>query len=131
MYNEGITKASQSLFSCVSGQFDFNLTDEDMTDDYFVGLNKVKLTELAFNYKLDENNNYYIELKDSVRDYYNNYTDTAFDISINMTYLNQFGLTNFTVNKSKLNLGNSNVYKFVKYTTNSNGEINSTEVVNV
>lgn len=131
VYNEGITKASQSLFSCVSGQFDFNLTDENMTDDYFVGLNKVKLTELDFNYKLDENNNYYIELKDSVRDYYNNYTDTAFDISINMTYLNQFGLTDFIVDKSKLNLGNSSIYKFVKYTTNANGEINSTEVVNV
>lgn len=131
VYNEGITKASQSLFSCVSGQFDFNITNEDMTDDYFVGVNKVKLNELDFNYKLDENNNYYIELKDSVRDYYNNYIDTAFEISINMTYLNQFGLTNFVVDKTKLNLGSSSIYKFVKYTTNSNGDINSTEVVNV
>lgn len=131
-YDYGVTKASESMFGCVNGTYNYNTSDENLTEDYLIGYSIIKLNERHFEFAFDyDANTYYIKLKDSIKDYYNELKNIAFDISINMTLLNSLDVYNFEISKDKLNLGNAVVYQFTKYTTNSAGEKENVEVVYV
>ncbi len=127
VYNYGLTKADESLFKCVKGLSTYN-TDKNSgnTNDYFVGQAKIILTEKNFEFKLYEDESefkgYYIALKNDVKGYYSTFKNIILDIQINMTELEKFNVTDFRVDKERLNIGDLTVFKFTKYKINSSGE---------
>lgn len=131
-YDYGVTKATESLFGCINGMYNYNTSNENLTEDYLVGYSIIKLNERHFNFKFDYDiNSYYLELKEEISNSYNQCKNISFDISINKTLLNSLNLYEFKAIKSKMNLGNCEVYQITKYTTNANGEIETLEVMNV
>lgn len=135
VYNYGLTKADESLFKCVKGLSSYNTSKNTNSSDYFVGQTRVVLTEKNFEFKLidiqDKSKGYYITLKNDIKEYYSKIKDIILDIEINMSNLERYSIKTFEIDKSKLNLGDLRVFKFVKYKLDADGNIQTLEVVNV
>lgn len=130
-YKRDVQKATESLFNSVKGLYTYNITNNTISSDYFVGQDIISLSELDFEFKIDNNVGYYIVLKDSVKNYYSKFNNILLDINLNMTYLNECGVSTFAIDKSKLNLGDLKVYKITKNYYDSEGNLSESEVAYV
>ena len=130
-YKRDVQKASESLFNSVQGMYTYNVSNETISKDHFLGQNRICLTERDFEFKVDENIGYYIRLKDSVKNYYSKFNNLILDIDFNMTYLNTAGVPDFTIDKDRLNIENLKIYKIHKTNYDTSGNVLNSEVIYV
>lgn len=130
-YKRNVEKASESLFNSVAGVYSYNIGENTMATDYFVGESRICLTENAFEYKFDETMGHFPVLKESVKVELLKYENISIDIDFNMTILKNNKVKMLTIDKTKMNLGNLKIHKITKTTYTDAGEIESSEVVNV
>lgn len=99
---DGITKASQSLFNCVNGKSTYNTSGDYSNMEYFIGRTVIDVTikdcELV---GTAEENKFKIKLSTKFVEFYSQFKDSiVLDINIDTTYYDELGITidGFTLN---------------------------------
>lgn len=135
IYDYGATQASESLFSSIKGQFNYNISSTKISDKYFTGNNIIDLEEGNFVYTYnDETGKFIVSLKSSAFEHYStseDYRNSEFDATINLTELKKYGINSLQFDKETLNFGKLKLHQIKLITTNERGEILTSEVVNV
>ena len=130
IYENGLTKASESLFNSVMGNSNYNTAGDYASDDYFIGRSVVTADIYDFDFVQVSENNYCLKLKDSFVQYYSQFKDSIYlDIVINLDELKKSNI-NFVGFTEDSNLDNFTVHKCVTRQT-QDGRIVESEVPHV
>ncbi|MGN1201340.1 MAG: hypothetical protein ACI4R8_03700 [Candidatus Caccovivens sp.] len=129
---DGVKTANDSMFHCVNGTPQFNITEDDETpgvvdDDYLVGNTIIDCTVHDFEFINVRDNIYSLKLKDDFVDFYTKYaSQIQLSVNINLDWMAKHNMVFYGF------VDNSNLSKFKIldcYTTRTiNGEIVRTEV---
>lgn len=130
-YKRNVQKATESLFGSVQGMYTYNVGNETISKDYFIGQDCICLTETDFEFKVDDSIGYYIRLKDSAKNYYSKFNNLILDADFNMNILNAAGVSDFVIDKERLNAGDLIIYKVCKTNYDASGNVLKSEVVYV
>lgn len=111
---DGVKKASESMFNCVAGNANFNLTGDYSNDTYFYGRSVIEVTIYDFDLVKIEEVYFALKLKQDFIDEYLQYKnkirlniviDTTIDEVNGLTYVgftNDSGLDNFVIENTQI-----------------------------
>ena len=124
----GLTKSTDSIFNCYKGTSGFNVTNDYVVDDYFVGRSIIKANLNDFDkVALNEQGDIALKLKTNFVNYYKNYADKiVVDVLLDLDLLENevfvgftkdSGLNNFEISscQSVQTIDGTRVFKVVDY----------------